>query len=176
MQTKHTRCSAVFSMIVSIIMLVAYYIVGRVYILIAALAKLGDSNVFIVLAMNVVIILGIISMVLALANIVISILTLAKVKKTSTFEKTKLICLLLMILLFVQVGLNALITICITAVVISTESIALIFVHIPFVLFYLLCALGVMKNYRKNKNAVVEEVANENSTSTEQVETENVTE
>ncbi len=173
MQTKSTRCSAIFSMIVSIIMLVAYYIVGRVYILVAALASAGENNGLISVAMNMVVILGIISMVLALANIVISILTLAKVKKTSTFEKTKTICLLLMILLFVQVGLNVLITILVALMI---DSIGLIFVHIPFVMFYLLCALGVTKNYRKNKNAVVNETTIENSTLTEQVETENVTE
>ena len=173
MQTKSTKCSAVFSMIISIIMLVAYYIVGRVYILVAALASAGENNGLVSVAMNMVIILGIVSMVLALANIVISIITLAKVKKTSTFEKTKIICLLLMILLFVQVGLNTLITILVALMI---TSIQLIFVHIPFVLFYLLCALGVMKNYRKNKVAVVNETTIEANEVGEQSTGENISE
>ena len=173
MQTKSTKCSAVFSMIISIIMLVAYYIVGRVYILVAALASAGENNGLVSVAMNMVIILGIVSMVLALANIVISIITLAKVKNTSTFEKTKIICLLLMILLFVQVGLNTLITILVALMI---TAIQLIFVHIPFVLFYLLCALGVMKNYRKNKVAVVNETTIEANEVGEQSTGENISE
>lgn len=149
MTLKKTRRASVFSMIWSIIMLVAYFIMGQFYILIAALSQVGNGITALSICTHIGIYIGIAAMLLGLANIIISIITLAKTGKTAVPENTKKIVLIMMILLFALTGLNFLIF---AVVVIPMQASLITFSHLVFAILYLPFALGTMRDYRNLKN------------------------
>ncbi|MBR2468357.1 MAG: hypothetical protein IKB42_04890 [Clostridia bacterium] len=142
---KKTRRASIFSMIISIIMLIAYYIIGQVYIVIAALSEIGTDSQALTICMNIAIYIGMVVMALGVINIVLSILTLIKTHKKELVYVPKAILLTMMILLLALTALNFVIF---AILVVPMQFAPMSFIHLGFALFYLPCAMGIVKNFK----------------------------
>jgi hypothetical protein len=143
---KATRVASTWSMIISLIMLLAYFVIGQMYIIISAFAQLDTANQALYVCTNIGIYIGIVVMALGLVNIVASIVTLTKSRQAQITEVPITLYAFMMALLFALSGLNFVIF---AILVIPMEASIFAFSHLAFALVYLPCALAVMKNYKK---------------------------